>query len=426
MADKEMKLGEDQERAFLAAMQGYNILITGPAGTGKSVLLRRIVQALRRERHKDVAITASTGIAALNVSGQTIHSWLGTGIRGSVDEVKQAVKDRGLRPDRANWDERMTEADVLVVDEVSMLTGDYLDMVNYWLKEIRESNKPFGGLQLILCGDFLQLPPVQILGEEAEVLFPFKSRAWEEAGLNLCYLTKIFRQDDEQFLLHLLAIRRGQVAPETIKFFDPCVNRQLAVEPTRLYARNSMVRDINGARLHELPGESHAFEADYIGMRKFYDNLRKHCIAEDTLYVKLNAPVIFIKNNPMKGYVNGTRGIVRNIQHPYIEVEKMNGKLVSIEPSAWEIQGSNGKVLAALIQYPIKLAWALTIHKSQGMTLDYMHCDLSSCFEYGHAYVALSRARTLEGLSLAQRLEPGFIKTDMRAVEFYQEALTHG
>ncbi|KKN80214.1 hypothetical protein LCGC14_0331680 [marine sediment metagenome] len=357
-----IKLGNDQQRAYRASMSGYNILITGPAGTGKSVLLREIVRDLRVEG-KEVAITASTGIAAVNVSGRTIHSWLGTAIRGTVKSIQESLNQGGLKIIRANADRRMTEAHVLVIDEVSMLTGDYMNMMDFWLRKVRRRDKPFGGLQLILCGDFLQLPPVQIPGQEADVVFAYDADAWHEADLNLCYLTKVFRQEDNDFLMHLLAIRRGQVSQDTVEFFDECVNRDLAEEPTRLFATNNMVRDINGGKLAQLPGKPHAFDADYIGLEKHYANLKKNCIAEHVLYLKEGAPVIFVKNNPMMGYVNGTRGVVKKVRYPIIDVEKLNGHVVPVEIASWEVQGSNGSVLAAMMQYPLKLAWALTIHK---------------------------------------------------------------
>lgn len=246
-----MNLGTDQQSAVAKAEAGESFCLTGPAGTGKSVALQAVVESLRIDAGLCVAVTASTGIAALNVRGSTIHSFLGTTTRSHPDELRSRRPriDGRLR-------QRLSRPDVLVVDEISMLSGDYLDMADAWLREVREHDAPFGGLQLLAVGDALQLPPVTP-GQRDPPLF-FESSAWQAAGLGVAYLREHYRQADPAFLAHLTAIRDGETLPDAPAFFAPCVGRALD-EPTRLYPHKATVAQENGARLAKLPGKPHVY-----------------------------------------------------------------------------------------------------------------------------------------------------------------------
>jgi hypothetical protein len=417
-----LPLGAEQQVVYDCVMAGGNVLLSGPAGTGKSFLLERCVRDLRRQG-KSVAVTASTGIAALNVGGSTIHSFLGTGIKDNVDDVQKHPPD--LR--RPGLENQILGAHVLVVDEVSMLTGDYVDMMDWWLAQVRQRRRernvtPFGGLQVILCGDFLQLPPVQVPGaRRAARLFAFEAACWEAANVRPFLLQQNFRQADGAFVDHLLRLRRGEVPNGTRDFFRPCVGRVLD-KPTWLMARNDDAQRHNLAELAKLPGHAMRFEATYTGHETWQEALRKHCIAEPVLHLKPGAPVILLQNNAKSGIVNGMRATVlrASAKQGRVVVMLVSGREVELEAGEWEHQDATGQVLATMKQYPMKLAWALTIHKSQGLTLDRVWCDLAQVFEAGHAYVALSRVRTVEGLALARPLVGAQIRAHAKAIEFYQ------
>lgn len=415
-------LGAEQQVVYDRVMEGGNVLLSGPAGTGKSFLLERCVRDLR-QRGKYVSVTASTGIAALNVGGSTIHSFLGTGIHGHLDEVRKHPPD--LR--RPGLEAQILNTQVLVVDEVSMLTGDYVDMVDWWLAEVRQRRRernvtPFGGIQVILCGDFLQLPPVQMSGErKAERLFAFEAACWEAANVRPFLLQQNFRQADGAFVGHLLRLRRGEVPNDTRDFFRPCVGRVLD-KPTWLMARNDDAQRHNLAELAELPGHAMRFQATFTGTEPGQAALRKNCIAEPVLHLKPGAPVILLQNNAKLGTVNGMRATVEcaSAKEERVDVILANGQPVALGLGEWEHRDAAGTLLATMKQYPVKLAWALTIHKSQGLTLDRVWCDLAQVFEAGHAYVALSRVRTVGGLALARPLVGAHIRAHAKAIEFYQ------
>ncbi len=406
-----------QAAAKAAALSGDNVFMTGPGGTGKSEMTRDIVATLRGQGKK-VAVTASTGIAAIAVGGTTLHSLMGLGIAGNRAEAMKKLGPETI----ARVQKRLQYVDTIVVDEISMITGDHLDMADWWLNMVAEASpgnfKPFGGYQMIFVGDFLQLPPV--VKDDAKLVnkYAFQSESWANAKLHECYLTKSFRQGDREFVRHLNRIRLGELDDETIEFFAPCVGRKLD-EPTRLFPTNREAQDLNMRRLDGLKGSYWSHEALLDGNDKWFDALRNNCIAEVSLELKLGAPVIFLKNNRELGYINGMRGVVRGFHADYIEVEATDGRTFQVPQETWEMTNADNLILASLTQYPLKLAWALTCHKSQGMTLERVQVDLTNTFERAMGYVSLSRAKSLEGLSLDVPLHRSQVRASKQCVDYY-------
>jgi len=413
-------LGVQQVKAIQTALGGKSLAIVGPGGTGKSVLISRLVKELRRQG-KRVAVTASTGIAAVNVGGITLHSFLGTGIAGNRASMQKKMTAESF----ARAKERIEPFRVIIVDEVSMLTGDFLDMMDWWLSLVRDmpqGTKPFGGFQLIFSGDVLQLPPV-IKNEVVKNKYAFQADAWKASGIVTCVLTENFRQADKEFRRHLMRVRRGYCPEDTVEFFAPCVLRKVE-DPTRLYPTNDEVRRVNERRLAELPGEDSVFAARFEGNPKWFTPLSEGCIAEKELRLKEGALVIVLKNFPSLGLFNGMRGVVTKILGKSVEILPQGSDApVAFQETEWDFKSADDRVLATMIQIPLKLAWALTIHKCQGMTLDSLEVNLTRCFERGQAYVALSRARTLEGLRLTVPLDQGMIRASKLAVRWWDEAL---
>lgn len=407
-------LSNSQQLALDHALKGRSLLVTGPGGTGKSHLVSSIVQGLRSQG-KVVAKTGSTGIAAVNIGGSTIHSLLKTGICGSVDELKKAMS-RGDVGERRDLVERIRALDTLIVDEVSMLSGDYLDMMDFRLRMVRGSPAPFGGVQVVWCGDFLQLPAVSTRDKPLQKTFAFQADSWKELAPRIVMLTKTFRQEDQEFVDHLLRVRRGDVYEETEDFFMPCHGRRL-VDPVRLFPLNEDVARVNAEGLRTLTTREVSYRARYSGKDASVEMLRKNCIAEDVLVLKEGAPVLCIRNT--ESYVNGTRARVLRAFPEAVDVELETGSRVRIDRESWELQDEKGVMIASMEQIPLKLAWAISIHKSQGTSLSSVEVDLRRCFERGQAYVALSRARKLEGLSLLSPLTAGVVKTSHEAVAFY-------
>ncbi len=381
--------------AYEMLKTGRNVFLTGPAGSGKTFLLNRYVEYLHR--HKvGVGITAPTGIAATHLNGRTIHSWVGMGINETLDDAQlgKLLKKKELR-------RRVRETSVLVIDEISMLNAARLDLVDLICKAIRQDLRPFGGMQVVFCGDFYQLPPVARDGQDSR--FAVESAAWQTANVAVCYLEEQFRQTDERFLRVLNDIRQNQVSDATQEILRERLHQPVpaGMEPTKLHTHNQDVDAYNLFRLRKLHGEETSYEMQASGPAPLVEELKKGCLAYPLLQLKLGAIVMFVKNNFSRGYVNGTVGTVIGYDEDseFPIVETVRGGNIIASPESWTIEEQD-KVIASISQVPLRLAWAMTVHKSQGMTLDCAEIDLSQTFEYGMGYVALSRVRTLGSIKL--------------------------
>ncbi len=382
-----------QKEALDILKMGHNVFLTGSAGSGKTYVLNQYIEYLNKHE-VPLAITASTGIAATHIGGMTIHSWSGLGVKDSLSErdIDEIESRRYL------WD-RFQETKVLIIDEVSMLHHFRLDMVERLVRSVKRNGLPFGGLQVILCGDFFQLPPVSRAGEP-EALFAYRSEAWREMQLKICYLHEQHRQTDDALLSVLNDIRTDNVSEKTLNHLRSRYSKQAgAPDSTKLYTHNFDVDNINVKELSEIEAPTHTYEMTSRGNPNLVMTLKKSCLAPETLNLKEGSLVMFVKNNYEGGYVNGTLGKVVGFEPTGPVVETKKGKRITASPDSWAIE-EEGKVKAEITQVPLRLAWAITVHKSQGMSLDAVEVDLSKSFEKGMGYVALSRARTLKGLTL--------------------------
>lgn len=385
-----------QEQALHLLKLGQNVFLTGAAGAGKTYVLNTYINYLE-EKGVDVAVTASTGIAATHLGGQTIHSWSGMGIHDALSEsdIEKIAK-------RKKTADAIRACQVLIIDEISMLHAHQLDMVDQILRSLRDFTKPFGGVQMILCGDFFQLPPIVRGGEERR--FVFESDAWRKGEFLICYLTTQYRQGEDGLLQILNDIREGKAGEHTKVPLRTRYNKppEIDIEPTKLYTHNADVDRINLEKLIALPGDEEVFLMITRGPKKLVEGMQKSCLAPYELRLKKDAVVMFVKNHPEGDYVNGTLGVVEEFDpkagNPLVRVVA-TGELIYVEYDEWRLD-EEGETKAALVQFPLRLAWAITVHKSQGMTLDAAAMDLSNAFEPGMGYVALSRVRTLAGLSL--------------------------
>ena len=391
-----------QEQAFKIMKTGVNVYLTGSAGSGKTYLLNKYISYLQ-DHDIPVAVTASTGIAATHMNGMTIHGWSGIGVKNFLGEKELDQ----LEEKKYLW-KRFEKARVLIIDEVSMLHSFQLDMVDKVCKRFKRSNKPFGGLQIILSGDFFQLPPVEKKLDEGNTNkestnMIYESEAWKILNPAVCYLTEQHRQDDDILTEILNMIRDNNVMEKHYEHLDTCIDRDLGdIRATKLYTHNVNVDRENEEELIKLDSEERIYEMTSKGNEIIVDILKKSCLAQETLRLKMGAEVMCIKNNFDKGYVNGSRGKIVDFEeetgNPIISLYN-DGSRIVIVPEIWAIE-EDGLVKASISQIPLRLAWAITIHKSQGMSLDNAEIDLRTAFTYGMGYVALSRVRTLSGIRL--------------------------
>lgn len=473
-----------QSSALNILKTGQNVFLTGSAGSGKTYTLNQYIHYLRARR-VPVAVTASTGIAATHMNGTTIHSWSGIGIKDELSE-----RDLSNLARKQFLADRLKETAVLIIDEISMLHAKQLNLVNEVLKHVRKNDSAFGGIQVIVAGDFFQLPPIGSKGESNRDKFAFMSQAWLDAGFHICYLSEQHRQvsaaaDGGLDLDDILnQIRRQDVSFEAIAALENTFDQNVDIKRTRLYTHNLNVNKINDKELAALEGEMRRFEASSAGESKLVDTLKKTVRTQDELILKVGAKVMFIKNNNELGVSNGTMGELigfaavkvddskakdkakndakadiaeddtiidddndnesdnkkadkdkkAKIKDKSSSAQKMpvvrlnSGREVIAEPEEWIIEDETGDVLASYEQVPLCLAWAITIHKSQGMTLDAAEIDLSRTFELGQGYVALSRLKSLDGLKLlgmntmSLQLDPLARGADKRFLELSAEA----
>lgn len=472
-----------QSSALNILKTGKNVFLTGSAGSGKTYTLNQYIHYLRARR-VPVAVTASTGIAATHMNGITIHSWSGIGIKDELTE-----RDLSNLARKQFLADRLKDTAVLIIDEISMLHAKQLNLVNQVLKHVRKNDNPFGGIQVVVAGDFFQLPPIGSKGESNRDKFAFMSEAWLDAGFRICYLSEQHRQKSEAAdggldLDDILnQIRRQDVSFEAIAALENTFDQNVDIKRTRLYTHNLNVNKINDKELAALEGETRRFEASSVGESKLVDTLKKTVRTQDELILKVGAKVMFIKNNNELGVSNGTMGELigfaavkvddskakdkaksdakadmaeddtiaiddedssktadkdkkgkantkdKSSAAPKMPVVRLNsGREVIAEPEEWIIEDETGDVLASYEQVPLCLAWAITIHKSQGMTLDAAEIDLSRTFELGQGYVALSRLKSLEGLKLlgmntmSLQLDPLARGADKRFLELSSEA----
>ncbi|ENX00795.1 hypothetical protein F899_02092 [Acinetobacter sp. CIP 101934] len=419
-----------QETALKLLKAGENVFLTGSAGAGKTYTLNQYINYLKA-RKVSVAITASTGIAATHMNGMTIHTWAGIGIKDFLSE-----EDLKRMKERKYLKEHLENAQVLIIDEISMLHAKQLNLVNQVLKYFKESDEAFGGIQVIVAGDFFQLPPVGKNDERNRDKFCFMSDAWVEAKFRVCYLTEQHRQGNDYLNDILNAIRAQAIGTEHRNALQRTRHQEIGDTYTRLYTHNMDVDSINFRHLNEIDNEPRQFDAQCDGNDKLIETLKSSVRAPETLTLKKHAKVMFVKNNFDLGYINGSLGEVIGFEEDdefgvLPKVKLTDGTTLLVEPETWSVDNEAGKTIASFQQIPLRLAWAITIHKSQGMTLEAAEIDLSHTFEKGQGYVALSRLKTLDGLRLkgfneqALELDSLAIKADRRFQELSSEAEEH-
>jgi len=412
-----------QNTALSILKSGKNVFITGSAGTGKTYLLNLYTQYLK-ERRVYPTVVAPTGIAASHLGGQTIHSFFALGIRENIDE---GYVDFLL--DKKYLQTRFRKLKLLIIDEISMVSPELFSAMDLVLRGFKGTDAPFGGVQVVISGDFFQLPPVSKTPKDKR--FAWQADVWRALGLQTCYLEEKFRQDDARLIGILDDIRSGEISATSHALLESRHEKELSTStPTRLYTHNLDVDRINQQELDKLEGAPKVFSCDHKGTEKNIEKIFKSSLVLETLTLKKGAVVIFIKNNTEEGYVNGTTGKVESfspIDNMPI-VRTTNGRKIKLEQEDWSLENDSGKVTATVSQVPLRLAWAITIHKSQGMTLDAAEIDLSNTFETGQGYVALSRIRNIEGLRLmglnpmALRVDPLILHVDGRIKQASQKA----
>lgn len=417
-------LTDDQERTLGLLKNGENLFLTGPAGTGKSLIIKKFKDWCV-ETKRELAVTATTGKAALLIGGTTIYSWAGIGLgEGTVDQIMAKIK---AKPKYKN---RWWTVKSLIIDEISMMSPEIFEKLECIARRTRYTTRPFGGIQLIVVGDFCQLPPVNF------TKFCFESDVWDGCLSNVVYLREVLRQSDPLFQNILDEIRMGGCSVENSDILKSYIGRSCGnkmIKPTKLYSRRDAVDTTNKIKLKQLKesgAESRKYKATVEVLDKNLSNsermnliekMSRDCPAEDTLEVAVGAQVILLKNLDLElGLVNGSRGVVLEFTSDgYPLVLFLNGKKMEIKEDKWEMTESL-KPIVAKMQVPLKLGYAVTIHSSQGATMDCVKTDLgASIFEYGQLYTALSRVRTLEGLSLVS-FDEKKVMTHPKVLAYYE------
>ena len=421
----EQKLTEKQELALEYMKSGKNVFLTGPAGTGKSYLLKIFIEwysinNIEYESDKSIYITSTTGLSALLINGITIHRFAGIGI-GDKDVQTYYNKIIKIKELRKRWQ----SVNVLIIDEISMMDSELFDKLENLARMIRRNNKPFGGIQIILSGDFLQLPPINT------EKFCFESQSWKYIYKTF-YFDEIMRQNNNILQEVLNKVRLGIVDDKVKELLDSCIHKNLINEdkiiPTLLFSIKNKVIEYNNKELKKLIDngkEYHEYNATYefnklnIDENIYKDLINKQYYIEDKILLSVDSQVMLTVNMPEYNLANGSKGIVIGFDELYNPIIKFtNKKILTIQYFDYILE--EGKIIIKKKQLPLILAWAITIHKAQGMTLEYIKTDIgSTIFEYGQAYVVLSRVKNIEGLSLLN-IDYSKIKAHPKILEYYK------
>ena len=414
-----VKLTEKQELAYKYMSDGNNIFLTGKSGSGKSEVIKSFVD--KHKHFKIIAVTSTTGTSALLIGGTTLHSYLGIGLgTGSVDFLVRKIKAKKWIRDR--W----IDLDILIIDEISMLSPVLFDKLEKLARVIRDNTMPFGGIQLVLTGDFCQLP---VIGIED---FCFEAKMWDKCIDKTVYLTEILRQTDLDFQDCLNEVRIGKLSKKSIQLLKSRVgvklDNEFNIKPTKLFSLNKSVDALNSSELNKFASNGvdfYEYDMEFITTSKdpyMIDKFKKNSNVPEKIQLCIGAQVMLLVNLDLECQLaNGSRGIITKFVDDYPMVKFLNGVERMIELYQWDIEENDVKIMSVL-QLPLKIAYALTTHKSQGATIDYVELDMANIFEYGQAYVALSRVKSLEGLSL-KSFHLSVIKSNPKVIEYYDRLI---
>lgn len=406
-----MQYSPDQNLALKLLLEKGNVFLTGRAGTGKSTVLKAFLNNI--PLNEEVAVLASTGAAAVLVGGRTFHSFFGLGILegGMSKTVERALRNPKLK-------KRLKETDTVIIDEISMLSGETLATAEEISRLARGNEQPWGNLRVIAVGDFAQLPPVTP-GREAHD-WAFRHEVWERTDFRPIALETIHRSPSQDWNQVLNRVREG-VCDQLVR--DALNNRlnqgEHETEVTRLFGRRNEAENYNRHRLEELAGDATVYETEYSGDSLALEQIRRNCPVPEQLVLKIDALVMIRRNEANGLYVNGSLGHVRSMSKNTIRVELLEtGQTIELETVKFEQLNADGEVVAMAKNFPLNLAYGTTIHKSQGATLDAVRLRLAGLWESGQAYVALSRVRRPERLYL-DSWDPKAIKADEEVLRFH-------
>lgn len=425
-SQKRTELSTEQTDALNHLKSGENIFLTGGAGSGKSFVIQAFLKTVDS---KTFPILASTGAAAVLLGGRTFHSFFGLGI---MDGGPDATFERCLRDSKLL--QRIKKIEGFVIDEVSMIPGTVLMIAEALAQKARNSELPWGGLQVIAVGDFAQLPPVTRPGDLNGRDWAFANHVWKQSQFQNVMLTSNQRVQDQEYIDILQKVRFGEVSTQVTDFLNDSVRDHDEEESgTRLFPRRDQSEQYNNKKLKELREEEFVSDTIYLGQERAIESLKRSCPVAEQVKLKIGCHVMFLQNDVQKRWVNGTQGIVTDVNEMQIKVRKIDAQKasrrkssdavsmlreVTVEKASFALQDAEGKIVAQAIQFPLALGYATTIHKSQGATLDELWCDLGSLWEPGQAYVAMSRLRTRQGLKVL-RWSPRSIIVDRQVVSFY-------